>query len=123
VIFFTAGKGKSTKEIAQILVRFQAAGFGCLNQAVEGGGSLGSVGVTVEQPVFTTDHKGTGQAERGCESIPDPPTAYSMTCDHVGWESGGAEVQALRTRPYTATEEGHFPVPAKWVTCLYRQFF
>jgi hypothetical protein len=35
VIFLTAGKGKPLKEIAQILVRFQAAGFGCLNQAVE----------------------------------------------------------------------------------------
>ena len=51
MIFFTAGKGKSLKEIAEILVMFQAAGFGCLDHAVEGGGSLGSVGVTIE-PTF-----------------------------------------------------------------------
>lgn len=52
MIFLTAGKGRSLKDIAQIRVRLQAAGFGCLNEAVEGGGRLGSIGVRVEQPIF-----------------------------------------------------------------------
>ena len=55
VILLSFGVGELFNQKTQIPVRFKAASLGGFYEAVESGGSMGAIGMSTEQPIFSSE--------------------------------------------------------------------